>query len=406
MRKIIVIGGGAAGMMSAYAASLNGNHVVLLEKNEKLGKKLYITGKGRCNVTTAVDKQEFLRGVVSNSKFLFSAVNAFSSQDLIDLLQSNGLKLKTERGDRVFPESDKASDVTKTLEKMLKHNGVEVKFGVEVQGVSVQNGIVNGVDTNCGFMACDSVVVCCGGISYPLTGSTGDGYNFAKRLGHTIVEPRPALVGIELLGNDFLELQGLSLKNVSLSAMLNGKNIYSDFGEMLFTHFGVSGPIVLSCSSIINRKDLKNIRLSIDLKPALTQDVLNERLIREFKENNVKNLSTAMRSLLPKALIDVVLRQAGVRGQKNCSEITTEERFRIVSVLKNLAFSVKKLRPVEEAIVTAGGVSVSEVNPKTMESKIISGLYFAGEVLDLDAYTGGYNLQIAWSTGFVAGNNC
>ena len=405
MRKIVVIGGGAAGMISAYSAAQNGNQVILLEKNEKLGKKIYITGKGRCNLTTSVDKREFLRGVVSNSKFLYSAINSFSSQDMMDLLSENGLKLKTERGNRVFPESDKASDVTKTLEKLLKRCGVDVRLNVEVLDIAVENGSVKSVETSCGQIECDSIIVCCGGVSYPLTGSTGDGYKFAKKYGHTIVEPRPALVGVELLGSDFLELQGVSLKNVSLRAVIGEKTIYSDFGEMLFTHFGVSGPIVLSCSSVINRKDIKDVKLIIDLKPALNESVLNDRLIREFKENNVKNLSTAMRSLLPKALIDIVLRQAKVNGQKNCSEITSLERSNIVATLKNLAFPVKKLRPIDEAIVTAGGVSVSEINPKTMESKLVSGLYFAGEVLDLDAYTGGYNLQIAWSTGFVAGMN-
>ncbi len=405
MHRVIVIGGGPAGMISAYSSALNGNEVILLEKNEKLGKKLYITGKGRCNLTTSVDGREFLNGVVSNAKFLFGAINVFSSKELMNLFEENGLSLKIERGNRVFPQSDKASDVTKTLEKLLKKECVEIKLNQTVEKILINCGQVEGVVSNGQVYNCDSVIVCTGGISYPLTGSTGDGYKFAKGVGHSIVDLCPSLVGIELKGSDFIEMQGVSLKNVSLSALLDNKVLYTDFGEMLFTHFGVSGPIVLSCSAVINRKDLSNIKIVIDLKPALDEQTLDKRLITEFKENNVKNLSSAMRALLPKAMIDVVLRQAGVSGNKNCSEITVEQRAKIIFALKNLTFGVKKLRSIEEAIVTAGGVCVKEINPKTMESKLVKGLFFAGEVLDLDAYTGGYNLQIAWSTGFVAGKN-
>lgn len=405
MYKVVVVGGGPAGMMAAYSAAINGNQVILLEKNEKLGKKLYITGKGRCNVTTSVDSREFLNGVVSNSKFLYGAINVFSSKDLMNLLEENGLRLKVERGNRVFPQSDKASDVTKTIEKLLKNLGVDVRLNENVEKIIVDSK-VKGIVSNGVTHECDRVIICTGGISYPLTGSTGDGYKFAKNVGHTIIDLKPSLVGIELNGSDFVELQGVSLKNVSLSAVLDNKTLYTDFGEMMFTHFGVSGPIVLSCSSVINRKNVSNIRLIIDLKPALDEQTLQKRLLNEFKENNVKNLSSVMRSLLPKAMINVVLRQANVNGNKNCSEITVEQRNRIVFALKNLTFMAKKLRSIDEAIVTAGGVCVKEINPKTMESKLISGLFFAGEVLDLDAFTGGYNLQIAWSTGFVAGKNC
>ena len=407
MRRVVVVGGGAAGMMTACISAKNpSNHVILIEKNEKLGKKVYITGKGRCNVTCNVDKNDFFNNVVSNPKFMFSAINAFSPQSLIEFLNSNGLEVKIERGNRVFPASDKASDVTKTFERLLNKLGVDVRLNTEVLKINSDGQRVVSVLTSAGEIECDSVVVCTGGVSYPLTGSTGDGYTFAKHFGHAIVETKPALVGIDLKGSDFVTLQGLSLKNVSLTAKLGQKIIYSDFGEMLFTHFGISGPIVLSCSSKINRLNLNDIDIYIDLKPALTYEMLNNRLIREFAQNNVKSISTVMRSLLPSSLIDIVLSRSCVSQRKNCSQITAEERKRIVDTLKEIKFSVKKLRPIEEAIVTSGGVSVKEINPKTMESKLLSGLYFAGEVLDVDAFTGGFNLQIAFSTAFVAGNNC
>lgn len=406
MHRVVVIGGGAAGLFSAYSASLQGKSVILVEKNEKLGKKIYITGKGRCNLTANVSVQEFFKNVVSNPKFLFSAINTFSPQDTITFFEQNGLSLKTERGDRVFPASDKASDVTKTLEKVVIKNGVDVKLNTLVKGIDVINGQVVGVTTESGYIECDSVIVCCGGVSYPTTGSDGDGVKFAKELGHSIICLRPSLVGIELAGADYLQAQGLSLKNVKLTVKNGQKSVHSGFGEMLFTHFGVSGPIVLSASSLINRIDLSQTNLSIDLKPALTDQVLDSRLQREFKENNVKKLSTVMRSLLPQALIECVIKQAKVNGNKNCSEITLEERKNLILALKNLTFKVKKLRPIEEAIVTAGGVSTKEINPKTMESKIVKGLHFAGEVIDVDAFTGGYNLQIAFATGYVAGLYC
>ena len=406
MHRVIVIGGGAAGLLAAYSASSLGKKVILLEKNEKLGKKIYITGKGRCNLANNVPTNEFFNFVVSNPKFLFSAINSFSPKETIEFFEKNGLQIKIERGNRVFPSSDKASDVTKTLEKLLIKNNVEIKLNTEVKSLLVQDNIVKGVvDINENIYQCDSLIVCTGGLSYSSTGSTGDGYKFAKNVGHSIVEPKSALVGLELKGNEFLEMQGLSLKNVSLTAKMGAKTIYSDFGEMLFTHFGISGPIVLSCSSVINRKDLNNIDLFINLKPALDNQTLENRLLREFKENNVKEISTVMRSLLPKALIQTVLRQAKVKQTKNCSEITVLERQSIVNTLKNLRFSVKKLRPIEEAIVTSGGISVKEINPKTFESKLVNGLFFAGEVIDVDAFTGGFNLQIAFSTGYVAGIN-
>lgn len=405
MRKIIIIGGGAAGLLAAYSAAKNFNQVILLDKNEKLGKKIYITGKGRCNVTTSVSINDFFNGVISNPKFLFSAINNFSSNDLINLLNENGLKTKEERGNRIFPESDKASDVTKTLEKLLLKLGVDIRLNTKVLDIIVSNGVVKGVKTDFGEIYSDSVVICTGGLSYPLTGSTGDGYAFAKSVKHTIVDPKPALVGIELKGSDFCNLQGVSLKNVTLTVKSGDKTLFSEFGEMLFTHFGISGPIVLSCSSYINRKDFNNLTFYIDLKPALNNETISNRLIREFKENNTKILFSVMRSLLPKVLIDVVLSQASVSGNKNCSEITVEERIRLLKTLKGLKFQPKKLRPIEESIITSGGVCVKEINPKTMESKLVKGLFFAGEVLDVDAVTGGYNLQIAFSTGYIAGKN-
>ncbi len=407
MHRIIIVGGGAAGLISACIASSQGNKVILIEKNEKLGKKIYITGKGRCNLTNDSLVPDFLNNVVSNPKFLYSALNVFSPLETMSFFEKNGLILKTERGNRVFPASDKASDVTKTLEKILDKNNVEIILNSEVKKLLIDNNVVQGVEISNGKkILADSVIVCTGGVSYPLTGSTGDGYEFAKSVGHKIVETKPALVGLELKGNDFIELQGLSLKNVQLSIKSGEKTLCSDFGEMLFTHFGISGPIVLSCSSLINRKDLNNLEVYIDLKPALSEEVLQERLLREFKENNVKEISNVMRTLLPKTLINLVLRQAGIKQSKKCSEITALERTRLVKTLKNLFFNLKKLRPIEEAIVTAGGVCVKEINPKTMESKLCKGLFFAGEVLDVDAFTGGFNLQIAFSTGYVAGKNC
>ena len=406
MHKVVIVGGGAAGMIAAYASAQSGNETILLEKNEKLGKKIYITGKGRCNLTNSISANDFFNNVVTNPKFLFSAINSFTPQDTYNFFENIGLSLKIERGNRVFPASDKASDVTKSLERALLQLDVDIRLNVNVLGLSVNGGVINGVKTDKGLIQCDSVVVCTGGASYPLTGSTGDGYNFAKDVGHNVLNLLPALVGIELCGNDYLEMQGLSLKNVALTAKINDKIVYNDFGEMLFTHFGISGPIVLSCSSKINRLNLSQVKLYIDLKPALNRETLDNRLLREFKDNNTKSIGVVFRSLLPKSLIDCVLRKAKLASNKRCSEITVNERANLVYSLKNLEFVVKKLRPLEEAIVTSGGVDVKEINPKTMESKLIKGLFFAGEVLDVDAYTGGFNLQLAFSTGYAAGTHC
>ena len=408
--KTIVVGGGASGLMSAYASASKGNQVVLLEKNEKLGKKIYITGKGRCNLTNNVSVNDFMNNVVSNPKFLYSALNSFSPEKTYEFFENNGLKLKVERGNRVFPQSDKASDVTKCLEKVLLANNVDFRLGVEVKEILVKNGKVFGVKTDKSTIECDNVIIATGGVSYPLTGSTGDGLRFASTLGHNITDLKPALVGLDLVGEDYKDLQGLSLKNVNLTVKNGNKTIYSDFGEMLFTHFGISGPIVLSCSSVINRQKLSDLKLYIDLKPALSVELLDQRLIRELSLCPIKSIYNVMPSLLPKSMIDLILTRAELNGRKKCSEITKVERQALINVLKNLEFSIKNLRPIEEAIVTSGGVSVKEINPKTMESKLIKGLFFAGEVLDVDAFTGGFNLQIAFSTGYLAGistaSNC
>lgn len=406
MNKVIVIGGGAAGLAAAYSASKNGKDVVLLEKNDKLGKKIYITGKGRCNLTNDVNETEFLENVVSNSKFLFSAIYALSPQKTIDFFERNGMPIRIERGKRVFPYSNKASDVTRTLEKVCISAGVDIRLNTEVKSILTENGKTLGVLLKNGKKVfADSVIIATGGISYPLTGSTGDGYLMTKQLGHKIVDLKPALVGLELDGVFYKDLQGLSLKNVRLTATYDNKKIFDEIGEMIFTHFGVSGPLVLSVSSLINRLNLIKVGLSVDLKPGLDYNLLEKKFIREFSENSSKTAANYLRGVLPHSLIEQVLFRAKISKEKKLSSISVEERKRLINVLKNFELKIKKLRPIEEAIVTAGGVCVKEINPKTMESKIISGLFFAGEVIDVDAFTGGFNIQIAFSTGYLAGLN-
>lgn len=406
MREIVIIGGGASGLFAGYSASLNKeNHVTIIEKNEKLGKKIYITGKGRCNFTNNVLSSDFLNNVVTNPKFLYSAIYTFTPENAIDFFENNGMEVAIERGNRAFPKSNKASDVTKTVEKVLLKNKVDVILNTKVEKIDAENNVIKGVKTDKGYFNADSVIVCTGGISYPLTGSTGDGYNFAKHFGHSVIKPKSALCGIELKGNDYLPLQGLSLKNVSIKAELSGKEIYSDFGEMLFTHFGVSGPIILSCSSIINKYQIDKIKLTVDLKPALDEETLDNRLQREIAINNTKDVHNVLRSLLPSSMIDLIIDRAKIPANKKCSTVTKEERKRLVFTLKNLSFDIDGLRSIDEAIVTSGGVNVKEINAKTMESKIVKGLFFAGEVIDVDAFTGGFNLQIAFSTGYLAGQN-
>ena len=403
-KKVAIIGGGASGLVAAYFSALKNNEVVIFEKNEKLGKKIYITGKGRCNLTNDVEPNEFLENVVTNKKFLLSAVYKFSPSRTMEFFEKLGLSLKVERGNRVFPQSDKASDVTKTLENACKCLGVKIMLNSNVENIINDGGKFN-IIVNSKKHCFDSVIICTGGRSYPLTGSTGDGYMFAKKLKHSIVATKPSLVGIETKDTFLNELQGLSLKNVKLTLKCKEKTIFSDFGEMIFTHFGVSGPIVLSCSCHLNKLNVKDCSLSIDLKPALTKETLDLRLLREFSENGGKKLSNVIRGLLTSSLVFVVLKKAGIYVDKNVSQVTVEDRNKIINVLKNFSLNIKSLRPIEEAIITSGGVSVKEVNPSTMESKLVKNLYFAGEILDVDAYTGGFNLQIAFSTAFLAGNN-
>ncbi|MBQ9481255.1 MAG: NAD(P)/FAD-dependent oxidoreductase [Clostridia bacterium] len=400
--KVGVIGGGAAGLMAAYAASLK-DEVTLFEKNEKLGKKIYITGKGRCNVTNDCEPEEFIKNVVSNPKFLIGAVYSFPPRNLMELVSSNGVPLKTERGNRVFPVSDKASDITGCFETLLKKNGVNILLGTEVSSVITENGRATGVKTVDREFIFDKIIICTGGLSYPLTGSTGDGYRFAGIAGHSVVAPAPALVGINLKGGDHVALQGLSLKNAGISIFSGNKKIFSDFGEMLFTHFGVSGPVILSASSRINRAEVRGMKLSIDLKPALNEETLDARILRDFDAYKNKDFSNALFDLLPRAMIPVVIGRSGIDPSKKINEVTAKERKTLLHILKDIEFEIDSLRPVEEGIITAGGVSVKEINPKTMESKLVKGLYFAGEVLDVDALTGGFNLHIAFATGYAAG---
>lgn len=404
--KTVVIGAGAGGSVCAYFCKQRGDEqVILIEKNEKLGKKLYITGKGRCNITNNCDEEKFLSAVVSNPKFLLSSLYNFSPADTMEFFESLGLPLKTERGDRVFPVSDKSSDVIKCLLKALDSVGVELRLNEKVLQIDAENGKVIGVKTDKEYIFADKVVVATGGLAYPLTGSTGDGYQFAKSLGHTVTDLKPSLCGVELYGDEYKNLQGLTLKNVKLSAFDGKTNYYSEQGEMLFTHYGVSGPLVFTASTLTTRRSFNDITFSIDLKPALSDDELNLRVLRDFSLNINKEIKNSLDALLPKALIPLVIKRSKIPFDKKCNLITKEERLNLVKVIKNLDFKVKNMRSFDEAVVTSGGVSVKEVNPKTMESKIIKGLYFVGEVLDVDAFTGGYNLQIAFSTGKCAGLN-
>jgi len=406
-KKVVVIGGGAAGMMAAGTAAGRGLNVTLIEKNNRLGKKLLITGKGRCNITNNADIEDFIQNVPVNGSFLYSAFYTFPNTSLIELLNQLGLKTKVERGGRVFPESDKASDVVKTLEKYMKQSKVNIVHGEVVQ-IKTHHKKVTGVVLKTGQeIAADSIIVATGGMSYPETGSTGDGYRFARQLGHTVTELKPSLVSLETKEDWVKKLQGLSLKNVQV-CLYNShhKKIFSDFGEMLFTHYGVSGPIILSASSHIRNLQNEDYYLVIDLKPALSNEQLDKRIQRDFEKYSRKYYINALDDLLPKKLIPVVVELSGIAYDKPVNQITKAERLGIVELLKNLSLHIKGFRPLKEAIVTSGGVHVDEINPATMESKLIEGLYFAGEVIDVDAYTGGFNLQIAFSTGYLAGLNC
>ena len=451
--KIVIIGGGPAGMMSAISAKEKNpkNEVIILEKNNQLGKKLLITGKGRCNITSSLDMEDFIKNIPGNGRFLYSAFNEFTNKDIINFLKEEGLEVKKERGDRIFPVTDKSLDVLRCFERRIKKLEIEVKYNVKVEKILVksENKIpkeekgmlldkegktinedkiptdekeislkqdemsIYGVKTNIGIIKADKVILATGGKSYPLTGSTGDGYNLAKELGHKITEIKPSLVPLEIYEKDICSnLQGLSLKNVSINIIdkNKGKVIYNDFGEMIFTHFGVSGPIILSASAhLVRYKNItqllkeNKIILKIDFKPALDEQKLDARILRDFEEIKNKQFKNSLDKLLPQKLIPVIIKKTNIDEEKRVNLIKKEERKKLVSLIKDFEVTISKFRPIEEAIITAGGISIKDINPKTMESKIVKNLFFAGEIIDVDAYTGGFNLQIAYSTGYVAG---
>jgi len=406
MSKVIIIGAGAAGMMAAYSAAINNHEVIIFEKNEKCGKKIYITGKGRCNVTNACDADEFFDMMISNKKFMYSPYYSMTNYQVMDLFeQTFGLALKTERGNRVFPLSDKSSDVINSLVKALKKLNVKICLNTEIKDLCIENNIIKGVKTEDRTYAADAVVVATGGLSYPSTGSTGDGYRFAKGIGHEVTKLMPALVPLEVKEKWITELQGLSLKNIRVSFSCDNKELYSDFGEMIFTHFGVSGPVILSASSFLTKRLHNNniIKLTIDLKPALTVEQLDKRIMRDFEEQSNQQFKNSLGKLLPRKIIPVIISLTGINPKKQVNAVTKEERMKLAGILKNLECTITKPRGFNEAIITQGGVNVKEINPATMESKLCKGLYFAGEVIDVDAVTGGYNLQVAWSTGYLAG---
>lgn len=405
MSKVAVVGGGAAGMMAAVFAARNENEVYLYEKNEKLGKKLFITGKGRCNLTNTADMEEVFAAVVSNPKFLYSSFYSFTNEQTIAFFEELGVKTKVERGGRVFPVSDHSSDVIRGLERELNRLGVHIVLNTEVKELLAVNGSVRGLLLASGKRTdADAVIVAAGGLSYPSTGSTGDGYRMAESCGHKITPLSPALVPMEVKEWYAKELMGLSLRNIGITITDGSKKLYQDFGEMLFTHYGVSGPVILSASSITgSRLKEKELTLHIDLKPALTKEQLDKRVLREFESNHNRQFKNAVAGLFPAKLLPVMVDLSGIPEEKRVNEITKEERKKFTDLIKDFTMTLTGLRSYSEAIITRGGISVKEIDPGTMESKLIKGLFFAGEVLDLDAVTGGFNLQIAWSTGFLAG---
>ncbi len=405
-KRVIVIGGGAAGLMSATIAAKNGADVLVIEKNEKTGRKILITGKGRCNITNFCDNDEFISNIPTNPRFMYSAINAFTTYDTIAFFEDLGVATKVERGNRVFPVSDKASDVADALRNSALSNGCDIVCDTVV-ALILKEGKVIGVKTQHDKYLCDSVIVCTGGKSYPKTGSSGDGYKFAKSVGHKVIDPTPSLVPLESDDVHCKELQGLALKNVSVKVVEENsqKEIYSDFGELLFTHFGLSGPTILSASA--HMKDIKNkeYTVHIDLKPALDTQTLDKRLLRDFSKYINKDICNSLNELIPKSFIPVLLDICDINPHTKCNSITQKQRNLMVSNLKDFKVRIKGFRPIDEAIITCGGVCVNEIDPKTMKSKVVDNLYFAGEVIDVDAYTGGFNLQIAFSTGYLAGIN-
>jgi predicted Rossmann fold flavoprotein len=413
MANVIVIGGGPAGMMAAITAAEYGNNVTIIEKNSDFGKKLLITGKGRCNITSSLYMSEFIKNTPGNGQFLYSAFQNYTNTDIIDFLKRQGLEVKEERGNRIFPVTDKSIDVLNCFKSKINELKIKKLFNTRVQKILVQNGEVLGVRTDKEIIQTDKIILATGGKSYPLTGSTGDGYLIVKNIGHKVTEIRPSLVPLVIYEkNECKEMQGLSLRNVGIKIIDESKNklIYEDFGEMIFTHFGISGPTILSGSAhLVRYKEIDNlmkeqkIKLQIDLKPALTEEQLDERILRDFKEFKNKQFKHALDKLLPQKMIPIVIEKTKINEEKRVNEITKEERRNLVKVLKKFELTIKDFRPVEEAIITSGGINIKEINPKTMESKLVKGLYFAGEIIDVDSYTGGFNLQIAYSTGYTAG---
>ena len=417
--KTIVIGGGPAGMIAAITTAEQGNSVTILEKMEDLGKKLLITGKGRCNITNSAEMEDFMKNIPENAKFLYSSFNQYTNQDIINFLNKQGVATKVERGGRVFPVSDRAEDVLNAFKRKLKELNVEIKTNFEVTQILTEGSTAIGIEGKykgkTERMLANKVILTTGGKSYPVTGSTGDGYKITEKLGHTITPLKPSLVPLiceEDSKKICQDMQGLSLRNVAIKVKHENKIIYEDFGEMLFTHYGLSGPIILSASAILIRyknieKLLKSnkIKIFIDLKPALDEEKLDNRILRDFEELRNKQFKNSLEKLLPRKMINTIIEIIGINPEKRINEITKEERKKLVKILKNFELNINGFRKIEEAIITKGGINVKEINPRTMESKIIKGLYFAGEIIDLDAFTGGFNLQIAWSTGYVAGLN-
>lgn len=411
--KVIVIGGGPAGMMAAISSAENGNEVILIEKMQTLGRKLLITGKGRCNITSSLDMEEFIKNTPGNGMFLYSSFRNYTNKDIINFLKEQGLEVKEERGNRVFPITDKSQDVLKCFTKKLKQFNVKILLNTKVDEIIVdESNNVKAVKCNNEIISANKIILATGGKSYPLTGSTGDGYEMVKKLGHTITKIKPSLVPLETYENT-KELQGLSLKNIEINLIDKTKNkvIYNDFGEMIFTHFGVSGPVILSGSAhLVRYKNIDNLMqnkklvLEIDFKPALSEEQLDSRILRDFSAEKNKAFKNSLDKLLPQKLIPVIIKLSEIDENKQVNSITKEERLALVRLLKCFEVHIKNFRKIEDAIITSGGINIKEINPKTMESKIVSGLFFAGEVIDVDCYTGGFNLQVAYSTGYVAGS--
>ena len=413
MAKVIVIGGGPAGMMAAITAAEYGNEVIIIEKNSDFGKKLLITGKGRCNITSSLYMSDFIKNTPGNGQFLYSEFQNYTNTDIIEFLKRQGLEVKEERGNRIFPITDKSVDVLNCFKRKINELNIKKLFNTRVEKILIQNNNILGVRTDKEIIKTEKIILATGGKSYPLTGSTGDGYSIASSLGHKIIPIKPSLVPLIIYEkNECKEMQGISLKNTGIKINDESKNklIYEDFGEMIFTHFGISGPIILSSSAhLVRYKEIddlmkkRQIKLYIDLKPALTEEKLDDRILRDFKEFRNKQFKHSLDKLLPQKMIPIIIEKSCINENKKVNEITKEERKKLVNCLKKFELTIKDFRPVEEAIITSGGINVKEINPKTMESKIIKGLYFAGEIIDVDSYTGGFNLQIAYSTGYTAG---